>query len=249
MTSSPPTRRQRAIKDGDDLGVLPEAMDKKGKVRYTAVYFDSRGRRFSAGTFSNKTDSDKAWQREEVRIREGRAGDPVRGRQTFERYVTDVWLPNHVMEATTREGYAYSIDKHIIPWFGGMKMVEILPSDVREWVTDLTGLRVTSKHAEGNEEEIPALSPATIRSLKNMLSAIFTIALNDQVIFLHPCKGVKTPTVPVRPPSARNSSIRSTTPCLRATSGSWRRWISRAGCAGASSPNYVPRTSTKPRAS
>jgi hypothetical protein len=28
---------------------------------------------------------------------------------------------------------------------------------------------------------------------------IFTTALNDQVTFLHPCRGVRTPTVPVRP--------------------------------------------------
>ena len=34
---------------------------------------------------------------------------------------------------------------------------------------------------------------------KVILSAIFTTALNDQVTFLHPCKGVKTPPVPVRP--------------------------------------------------
>ena len=30
-------------------------------------------------------------------------------------------------------------------------------------------------------------------------SAIFTTALNDQVVFIHPCKGVKTPTVPQKP--------------------------------------------------
>ena len=32
--------------------------------------------------------------------------------------------------------------------------------------------------------------------MKSILSAVFTTALNDQVTFLHPCKGVKTPTVP-----------------------------------------------------
>src|SRR5260370_19766199 len=32
-----------------------------------------------------------------------------------------------------------------------------------------------------------------------ILSAIFTTALNDQVTFLHPCKGVKTPPVPRKP--------------------------------------------------
>ena len=45
-------------------------------------------------------------------------GDPRRGRQTFERYVEGEWLPNHVIEVTTREGYTYSIGKHIMPWFG-----------------------------------------------------------------------------------------------------------------------------------
>jgi integrase len=43
------------------------------------------------------------------------------------------------------------------------------------------------------------MSAATIRVNKAILSAIFTTALNDQVTVLHPCKGVKTPTVPRRP--------------------------------------------------
>lgn len=32
-----------------------------------------------------------------------------------------------------------------------------------------------------------------------VLSAIFTTALNDQVSYLHPGKGVRTPTVPEKP--------------------------------------------------
>src|SRR5690348_7490986 len=43
------------------------------------------------------------------------------------------------------------------------------------------------------------LSPAMIAGNKVILSGIFTTALNDQITFLHPCKGVKTPTVPVKP--------------------------------------------------
>jgi integrase len=63
-------------------------------------------------------------------------------------------------------------------------MVEILPSDVREWVRHLSE---------------SGMSPATIRHNRIILSAIFTTALNDQVTLLHPCKGVKTPTVPAKP--------------------------------------------------
>ena len=114
----------------------------------------------------------------------GRVGDPARGRQTFERYVEDTWLPNHEVEVTTRERYTICLYKHILPEFGQMRMVNILPEHVREWVTKMKG---------------GGVSPAMIAQNKVILSGIFTTALNDQVTFLHPCKGVKTPPVPVKP--------------------------------------------------
>src|SRR5690606_29757242 len=40
---------------------------------------------------------------------------------------------------------------------------------------------------------------ATVRYIKIILSAIFTTAMDDQVTFLHPCKGVRTPPVPRKP--------------------------------------------------
>jgi integrase len=155
-----------------------------GKRRYTAYYWDIRGHERSAGTFSSRKEADKAWQREETKVSEGRAGDPRRGRQTFERYVQEEWLPSHVMELRTRENYIYYLDRRIIPEFGPMRMVEILPAHVREWVARLT--------REG-------VRPPAIRYCMVVLSAIFTTALNDQVTFLHPCKGVKTPPIPKRP--------------------------------------------------
>ncbi|MEU7004187.1 site-specific integrase [Nonomuraea sp. NPDC046570] len=148
------------------------------------MYRDIRGERHSAGTFASKKAADKAWQAAEARVAEGRLGNAARSRQTFQRYVEMEWLPNHMMEATTREGYTYSIYAHIMGWFGPMRMIEILPSDVRVWVKD---------------QQDCGLSPATIRLNKSILSGIFTTALNDQVTALHPCKGVKTPTVPKKP--------------------------------------------------
>ena len=67
-----------------------------------------------------------------------------------------------------------------MPWFGPMRMNEIMASHVREWVTGL--------QAKG-------VSPATIQKVRFILSAIFTTALND-VIYLHPVRGVKPPPVP-----------------------------------------------------
>lgn len=64
-----------------------------------------------------------------------------------------------------------------------MRMIDIWPIHVREWVVDLIKQGVT---------------PATTRHQKIILSAVFTTALNDFIIRLQPCRGVKTPTVPVK---------------------------------------------------
>ena len=121
-----------------------------GGKRYRACYRDIRGQIQSAGTYSSKRDADKAWQRAEAKLAEGRLSDPRRGRQTFRRYVTEEWLPHHVMEVTTQEAYTYQIGKHILPWFGPMRMNEIMASHVREWVTDLQGKGVSpATHPEG----------------------------------------------------------------------------------------------------
>ena len=88
-----------------------------GKPRYTAYYWDIRGRERSAGTYSSKKDADKAWRRAEAKVDEGRAGDPRRGRQTFRRYVEDEWLPGHVMEL--RRIIENSIRRNISRWLRG----------------------------------------------------------------------------------------------------------------------------------
>ncbi|MFZ2033612.1 MAG: hypothetical protein WAW53_07645 [Candidatus Dormiibacterota bacterium] len=165
------------------MGYSKKRIDRNGKARFTACYLDARGALRSAGTFTSKKDADKAWQKAETGVGEGRFNDPRRGRQSFRRYITEEWLAHYVIEASTREAYTYQIGKHILPWFGPMRMNEIMPSHVREWVTDLQAKGVT---------------PASIQKVRFILSAIFTTALND-VTFLHPCKGVKTPTVPRKP--------------------------------------------------
>jgi hypothetical protein len=68
---------------------------------------------------------------------EGRMGNRARGRQRFRTYVQEEWKPNHQMEARTRENYTYYFDRHILPWFGSMRMIEVMPADVREWITHL----------------------------------------------------------------------------------------------------------------
>jgi len=53
-----------------------------GKIRYTAMYRDVKGRLRSAGTFTTERLAARAWQRAEADLAAGRIGDPKRGRQT-----------------------------------------------------------------------------------------------------------------------------------------------------------------------
>jgi integrase len=115
----------------------------------------------------------------------GASGDPARGRQTFRKYVEERWLPNHVLEPTTREKYTYYLGAYVIPELGPMRMADIFPEHIREWIARM--------QREGRSEW-------TIQYCKSsILSSIFTTALNDQVTYIHPCRGVKIPTVPATP--------------------------------------------------
>ena len=100
------------------MGYAKKRTAKDGRPRYTAVYVDLRGSERSAGTFASEKAADRAWQKAEVELRQGRVGDPARGRQTFRKYVEDRWLPNHVLEPTTREKYTYYLGAFYLPGAG-----------------------------------------------------------------------------------------------------------------------------------
>ncbi|MGB6455228.1 MAG: hypothetical protein WBH47_12175 [Streptosporangiaceae bacterium] len=67
-----------------------------------------------------------------------------------------------------------------------MRMIDILPEHVREWITKM---------------EDKGASTWTIQYCKySILNSIFTTAmLEDRVITFHPSRGVRTPTVPSTP--------------------------------------------------
>jgi site-specific recombinase XerD len=163
------------------VGFVRERPATNGGVRYQALYDDVKGHRRSAGTFAAEAEAVRAWQRAEDRQADGRGADTRRTRQRFRRYVEQQWLPHHEMEARTRETYSYYLNKHILPVFGSMRINEIQPADVREWVSDL---------------KAAGASATVIRQCHTILSAVFTTAFSDQITRLHPCRGVKTPPVP-----------------------------------------------------
>jgi integrase len=66
-----------------------------------------------------------------------------------------------------------------------MRMTDIFPEHIREWISRM---------------QRESQSAWTIQYCKSsILNSIFTTALNDQVTYIHPCRGVKIPTVPATP--------------------------------------------------
>ncbi|MBC6467258.1 tyrosine-type recombinase/integrase [Actinomadura alba] len=166
------------------MGYVRTRLRKDGSPRYTAYFWDVRGRERSAGTFATRKEAVRAWRRAEAGAGEGRFADLRSGRQPFARYVSLVWLANHRMEANTRQGYISVIEKYLLPEFGAIRMIEILPSHVRDFLRRLTDA---------------GKSAMMVQRCKTVLSSIFTTALNDQVIALHPCRGVAVPPVVAKP--------------------------------------------------
>jgi integrase len=164
------------------VGWLREREGPRGPA-FEARYRDYSGKVRSAGSFPTRREAEKAWQRAEARQEDGRPTLTRHGAIRFQAYVLDKWLPHHVVEPTTFESYRYVIGRHLLPYFGDRRMLDVTAPVVRAWVSWMTERGV---------------SPASIRHARTVLSAIFTTAVNDQVLLFHPVKGVKTPTVPVK---------------------------------------------------
>lgn len=154
-----------------------------GRERFQAVYRDAKGNEQSAGVFDTLEKAKKAWEQAEAKVGLGRAVDVRRGRKKFKTYVLQEWFPNHRIELSTRETYDYTLHALVLPEFGKMRMMDILPSDVRGWITKM------------ENENVPVHS---IRKAKVVVDAIFKTALNELVIGLHPGHGVEPPVAGVK---------------------------------------------------
>lgn len=93
-------------------------------------------------------------------------------------------MPNHRIEASTREGYTCALRAHILPFFGHCPLDVIVPTAIKQWQTALKQL---------------GLSASNRRMCKVVLSAVLTAAVEDELIASNPCHRVKTDPVSSRP--------------------------------------------------
>ncbi len=97
----------------------------------------------------------------------------------FERFVLERFEPNILptLRFSTARLYRHLSRRHLIPFFGTMRMSEIGPADVQMFLTGVS----------------KRVSPRTVLSLRNRLSKVFATAVLWGYIQKNPVKGVQVP--------------------------------------------------------
>lgn len=118
-----------------------------------------------------KTEAKARWQEVDNRNRKaGKGFSP--SSQTLSDYLAD-YLQTATIRPTTRNNYAYSIDKLITPDLGDLPLTEIDAKTLEEWARNLLRTR-------------PDLAPSTVGGAVRLLRAVFAQAYRHRQIAQNP---------------------------------------------------------------
>ncbi|MBC7760796.1 MAG: site-specific integrase, partial [Candidatus Saccharibacteria bacterium] len=105
--------------------------------------------------------------------------DPSRSRITVEEWAQRWYDAQLQLKATTLSGYRYTLDKHILPTWGQVRLSDIGHAEVQAWVTALS----------------KTLAASTVRQIYLVLSGLVKYAVRDGRLSRNPCEGVQLPRV------------------------------------------------------
>jgi integrase len=97
-----------------------------------------RGSAERSRTFTRKADATRFEDELRRRRRLGEIGLLLGSQETLDTYVTETWAPTHAvtLSPTTAKDYAVLYDKHIAPYLGQLKLIEITPETIARWQSD-----------------------------------------------------------------------------------------------------------------
>jgi|GEM_PF-5432088 len=147
--------------------------------RFQAIYTDNCGVRQRADhTFLTKGEAEQFLAVAEADLLRGDWIDPSRRRRSFSQWAAD-WLSTTAhLAPKTIESYESALRNHLIPAFGQMAVGAIDAMAVRRFISSL---------------QLKRLSPKTIANIKNLLSAVLTVAVDCGAMRSNPCRTVKVP--------------------------------------------------------
>lgn len=100
-----------------------------------------------------------------------------------------IWKRDHVdvqqLKPSTRRGYDSVIDRHLLPFFGEMRMDRVTAEDVRRFFKQ--------KQERASEKTDRPLSNKSLINAMRLLNSIFNFAVVTELLVKNPCKPVKLP--------------------------------------------------------
>jgi integrase len=131
-----------------------------------------------AKNFARRSDADRYLVGLESDMLRGRYADPRLARTRLNDWVVAWHATRSNLSAQTRTRDEASIRNHVLPSLGVVPIGQLQPVSIAQWVAELDG---------------KGLAPATTRKAYQLLSAALSSAVDNGLIPVSPCRGVKLP--------------------------------------------------------
>jgi integrase len=154
------------------------------KIRYRVRTAD--GWKHASETLYGLSGKKAAREELDQRIREASATLPENSDLTFRQFVEAIWKPyaeRTGMKPSTRTGYDCALKKHILPVLGDLKLTDITPLHIENFVKAKSGSKSN-------------LHPKTVLNLLRLTQGIFSVAVDNDLIPRSPVRKKHRPAVP-----------------------------------------------------
>jgi integrase len=148
---------------------------KRPNGKWRAKYYDPDGKE-RAQHFERKVDAENWLDGIRGDLSRGDYIDPTAGKRTFGDYARS-WQAAQVHRPTTAVQLGSHLKRHVLPTFENRPLASIRKSEVQAWV-------------KGRSD---VLAPATVEVVFRWFSTIMRAAVEDGLLRVTPCRGVKLP--------------------------------------------------------
>jgi integrase len=156
-----------------------ESYETAAGKRYRVQYRTPDRRNTMKRGFRTKREAEQYLASVEVSKLRGEWVDPTRSRATVGEMATQ-WLDAQVqIKTSTLSGYRYSLDRHILPRWGTVTLLEVTHGDVQAWVGTLSR----------------QLEPSTVRQIYLVLAGILKFAVRDGRMPKSPAADIQLPRI------------------------------------------------------
>ena len=152
------------------------SIDKRPGGKWRARYRERPGGPQRTRQFDRKIDAQRWLDAIGGDLAQGTYIDPAAGRVTFGAYA-EAWQAGQIHRPSTAARVETTLRCHVLPQLGDRPLAALRTSELQAWLKGRTEV----------------LAPSTVRTLHQLVSAIFAAAVVDRLIASSPATGVKLP--------------------------------------------------------